>query len=152
MIADADERLLRERRTEISTDAFDDAASGAAEARISFVPGLRERRGRCLSKNRARATREIAVLVAFAAELEEVIGVVILGEKAEQHSSRVGKGRRVLIPAILEETAHGADRTDALEAFGARRRNRKHRMVPRPIPLLLHRQRQCGAVRKGKNR
>ena len=123
LVPDAHERLLRERRAQIRRDALDDAPRGAAKSRIAFVAGLRERgRGR-LAKNGARAARHVFVGRVFPAELEQKIGIVVFGEKSEQHAARVGKWRRVFVPPVLEQASNGVDRSDAFEVLGAGGRN-----------------------------
>src|SRR5437764_10396016 len=98
LVSDAHEGLLRERRTKVSRDAFDDAPRGATQSGVAFVARLRECCRGCFAQDCACATRHVFVGRILTAELEEEIGIVILSEKPEQHATRVGKWGRVSVP------------------------------------------------------
>ena len=135
-------------RAEIAGNALDDPSRRAAQSWITLVSSLREcGRGR-FAKNGAGATRHLFIGGIFAAEFEQVVGVVVLGEKPEQHSARMGNGGRISIPTILEQASDGVDRSDALEVFCAGRGNGEHPVSPCPICALHHGQRQCRSMRK----
>ena len=76
------------------------------------------------------------------------LGVICMSMIANLHAPRMHEGRRFLVPAALEQASHRGNRTDPIEIFAARRREREHRMIPRSVGLLRQRQRQRGTLRK----
>ena len=87
-VADTDPRLVRERRPEERIDASENADGSTSKPRVSFVPRLSECRGGRLAKDRAATASNVTVLVSARCELEQVCGVIILGEQPKQHAPR----------------------------------------------------------------
>src|SRR4051812_22534855 len=119
LIAEPNKWLLREWRAEVLAHSLDNAARGASKAWISLVPRLSQcGRGR-LAKQHPCTMRRLHV-VALTGEFEQVVGIIVLSQKTEQHATRASQRRRIAIPTALEQPTDGVDRTDSFEVFGAR--------------------------------
>ena len=122
---------------------------GAAQSRVVLVAGMREGCRSRLANDRPRAPKQIVIRRLLAGELEQEIPVVVFGEQSEQHASGVHERRRVAVPPVFEQAAHGGDRSKSLEVLGSLRGKRQHRLVPRAFVALQKRQGQRWTVRQG---
>jgi len=83
LIPHTHERLLRERRSQVRRDPFDDSFGGASQARIALVACLSERRGGGFSQNGSSSPREILIGGRLRAKLEEPFGIFVFGQETE---------------------------------------------------------------------
>src|SRR5258708_34229035 len=139
LVANADKGLLRQRRPKIIGDPVNDSVRGAAESRIALVSGVSERRRRCLAQNPSRTFAEILVFGGLPSELEQVVRIVVLGEHSKKDSTGSDEWRGILVPSVLEQSAHGHDGANALEMLRPAGRDREHRLIPCPVAGLLRR-------------